>query len=165
MAIHSSTIAWKTPWTEEPGRLQSMGSQRVGNNWATSFTHSLRLVIAFLPRRKSFNFVAEVTVCRDFGTQQYKICHCFHCFCIYLPLSVGTICHDLLFFECCVWSQRFHSPLSPSSKGSLVSLCFLLLDWYHIYIWGSWYFSKQSWLQLVLYPIWHLTWCTLHKLK
>ena len=29
MAIHSSTIAWKSPWTEEPGRLQSMGSQRV----------------------------------------------------------------------------------------------------------------------------------------
>jgi len=28
MAIHSSTIAWKIPWTEEPGRLQSMGSQR-----------------------------------------------------------------------------------------------------------------------------------------
>ena len=32
MAIHSSTIAWKIPWTEEPGRLQSMGSQRVRNN-------------------------------------------------------------------------------------------------------------------------------------
>ena len=30
MAIHSSTIAWKIPWTEEPGRLQSMASQRVG---------------------------------------------------------------------------------------------------------------------------------------
>ena len=29
MAIHSSTIAWKIPWTEEPGRLQSMGSKRV----------------------------------------------------------------------------------------------------------------------------------------
>ena len=29
MAIHSSIIAWKTPWTEEPGRLQSMGLQRV----------------------------------------------------------------------------------------------------------------------------------------
>ena len=28
MATHSSTIAWKTPWTEEPGRLQSLGSQR-----------------------------------------------------------------------------------------------------------------------------------------
>ena len=32
MAIHSSTIAWKIPWTEEPGRLQSMVSQRVGHN-------------------------------------------------------------------------------------------------------------------------------------
>ena len=32
MAIHSSTIAWKIPWTEEPGRLQSMESQGVGHN-------------------------------------------------------------------------------------------------------------------------------------
>jgi len=31
MAPHSSTLAWKIPWTEEPGRLQSMGSQRVGH--------------------------------------------------------------------------------------------------------------------------------------
>ena len=35
MAIHSRTIAWKIPWTEEPGRLQPMGSQRVGHDWAT----------------------------------------------------------------------------------------------------------------------------------
>ena len=32
IAIHSSTIAWKIPWTEEPGRLQSMGSLRVGHD-------------------------------------------------------------------------------------------------------------------------------------
>ena len=32
MATHSSTIAWKIPWTEEPGSLESMGSQRVGHN-------------------------------------------------------------------------------------------------------------------------------------
>ena len=31
MAPHSSTLAWKIPWTEEPGRLQSMGSRRVGH--------------------------------------------------------------------------------------------------------------------------------------
>ena len=36
MATHSSTIAWKIPWMEEPGGLQSMGSQRVGRDWATS---------------------------------------------------------------------------------------------------------------------------------
>ena len=32
MAPHSSTLAWKIPWTEEPGRLQSMGSLRVGHD-------------------------------------------------------------------------------------------------------------------------------------
>ena len=35
MAIHSSTLAWKIPWMEEHDRLQSMGSQRVGHDWAT----------------------------------------------------------------------------------------------------------------------------------
>ena len=38
MAPHSSTLAWKIPWTEEPGRLQSMGLLRVGHDWATSLS-------------------------------------------------------------------------------------------------------------------------------
>ena len=38
MAPHSSTLAWKIPWMEEPGRPQSMGSQRVRLNWATSLS-------------------------------------------------------------------------------------------------------------------------------
>ena len=38
MAPHSSTHAWKIPWTEEPGRLQSMGLQRVGHDWVTSLS-------------------------------------------------------------------------------------------------------------------------------
>ena len=38
MAPHFSTLAWKIPWTEEPGRLQSMGSPRVGHDWATSLS-------------------------------------------------------------------------------------------------------------------------------
>ena len=36
MAPHSSTLAWRIPWMEEPGRLQSMGSRRVRHDWATS---------------------------------------------------------------------------------------------------------------------------------
>ena len=36
MTTHSSTLAWKIPWAEEPGRLRSMGSRRVGHDWATS---------------------------------------------------------------------------------------------------------------------------------
>ena len=42
MAVHSSTIAWKIPWIEEPGRLQSMGSQRVGHDWVTSLSLSFK---------------------------------------------------------------------------------------------------------------------------
>ena len=38
MAPHSSTLAWKIPWTEEPGRLQSMGSRRAGHDSATSLS-------------------------------------------------------------------------------------------------------------------------------
>ena len=42
MAAHSSIVAWKIPWTEEPGRLQSVGSHRVGHDGAASL--SLHLV-------------------------------------------------------------------------------------------------------------------------
>ena len=41
MATHSSTLAWKIPWTEEPDRLQSIGSQRVRHNCVTSLSLSL----------------------------------------------------------------------------------------------------------------------------
>ena len=41
-ATHSSTLAWRIPWREEPGRLQSMGSKRVGHDWATSLSLSFR---------------------------------------------------------------------------------------------------------------------------
>ena len=43
MAIHARTIAWKIPWTEEPGRLQSIGWQRVGHDWATSLSLSITI--------------------------------------------------------------------------------------------------------------------------
>ena len=44
MAPHSSTLAWKIPWTEEPGRLQSMGLWRVGLDWVTSLSLSLSCI-------------------------------------------------------------------------------------------------------------------------
>ena len=40
MAPYSSTLTWKIPWTEEPGRLQTMGSRKVGHDWATSLSLS-----------------------------------------------------------------------------------------------------------------------------
>ena len=58
-----------------------------------------RFVIAFLPRSKSSDFMAAVTICSDFGAQVNKICHCFHCFPIYLPWSDGTGCLDRPFLN------------------------------------------------------------------
>ena len=54
MATHSSTIAWKIPWIEKPGRLQSMGSQRVGHNWAISLSRSC-MYLTFLACPKLFS--------------------------------------------------------------------------------------------------------------
>ena len=44
MAPHSSTLAWKIPWTEDPGRLQYMRSLKVGHNWVTSLSFSLSCI-------------------------------------------------------------------------------------------------------------------------
>ena len=59
--------------------------------------------------------MAVVTVSSDFGAQENKVCHCFHCFPIYLPWSDRTGCQDLCFLNV-VLSQLFHSPLSFSSR-------------------------------------------------
>ena len=53
MATHSSTLAWKIPWMEEPTRLQFMGSQRVGHDWAISL--SAYLIMNRLQKRGTNN--------------------------------------------------------------------------------------------------------------
>ena len=94
--------------------------------------------------------MAAVTTCTDFGSQENKISHCFHCFPHLFAMKWWDWMPWSLFFECWVLSQLFHSPLSLSSRGSLDPLCFLPQGWYHLHIWGYWYFSWQSWFQLQL---------------
>ena len=95
--------------------------------------------------------MAEVTICRDLGAQENRICLYFSS--IYLPATMRW--WDWIpwssFFERWVLSQLFHSLLSPLSRGSLFPLHFLPLDWYHLHIWGCWYFSQQSVLGWVIY--------------
>jgi len=47
MATHSSNLAWEIPWTEEPGRLQSMGSQRMTHDLVTKQQKIVSFVVAF----------------------------------------------------------------------------------------------------------------------
>ena len=65
-------------------------------------------------KQRSFNFMAAVTVCSDFGAPKNNICHCFHFFPFYFSWSDGTGCHDLSFWNVWVLSQLktllFHPP-------------------------------------------------------
>ena len=72
----------------------------VGKVLSLLFNILSRLVITFLPRSKRVLIsMAAVTICRDFGAPQNKVCHCLECFLIYLPWSDGTRCHDLCFLN------------------------------------------------------------------
>ena len=56
MATHSSTLAWKIPWTENPGRLQSMRSQRVGHDWVTSLFFPFPLYLFSFYEQYSYEY-------------------------------------------------------------------------------------------------------------
>ena len=96
--------------------------------------------------------MAAVSICSIFGAPQNKVCHRFHCFPIYLPWSDGDPMPWSLFSECWVSSQLFHSPLSPTSRGSLVPLHFMPLEWYHLHVWDCWYSARI--LDSILCFIW-----------
>ena len=57
----------------------------VGKLMSLLFNMLSWVVIAFLPRSKCLNFMAAVTIFSDFGAQENKVCHCFHCFPVYFP--------------------------------------------------------------------------------
>ena len=105
MATHSSILAWRIPWTEEPGGLQSMGWQRVGHNWATSLSlscYTWRLLREWIRRvliaRENifFYFFNFVPICDD-GCSLNLLWSSFHDVC---KSNHHAIC--LKFIECCM---------------------------------------------------------------
>ena len=105
--------------------------------------------------------MAAVTICSDFGAQKNKVCHCFHCFPIYLSWSDGTRCHDFCFLNIefkpafSLSSFTFFKRLFSSSSLSAIRV--MLSAYLRLLI-----FLPQSWFQLVLHPAWHFVWCILH---
>ena len=137
----------------------------VGKVRSLLFNALSRFVIAFLPRSKCLLnswMQSPSAPSEPSSTQENKICHCFHFFPIYLHEVIWPMPWSL-FLECWILSQLFHSPLFPSSGGALVTLHFLALEQCHLHIWGCWYFSQQSWFQLLIHPAWHFPWCTQHR--
>ena len=76
MATHSSVLAWRIPWTEEPGGLQPMGSYRAGHDWVT-FTHS--------PKFNQHLYAYSVQLTRE--TSWYLGKHCIWILSLALPFS------------------------------------------------------------------------------
>ena len=70
MATHSSTLAWKIPWTEEPGRLQSTGSLGVGHDWATSLS-----LFTFMHWRRKWQPTSVFLPGESQGWQSLVGCH------------------------------------------------------------------------------------------
>ena len=93
--------------------------------------------------------MAAVTVCTDFGAQGKKKKS------VIASTFSPSICHEVMGLDAMIlafwmlsFKSAFHSHLSPTSRGCLVPLHFLPLEWYHLHVWGC-YFSQQSWFQLV----------------
>ena len=57
MAAHSSNLVWEIPWTEEPGRLQSVGLQRVGHDWAHTHLVNAQYYVTFSVRHRDSQFL------------------------------------------------------------------------------------------------------------
>ena len=133
----------------------------VGKVMSLLFNMLCRLIIAFLPKSKYLliswlqSWSSVILEHREINSETVSIFPP-----VYLPRNDGKGCHDLSFFVCWVLSQLFHSLLSPSSRGSLVPLCFLPLRWCHI--WGYWYFSwgiLDSSLYFIQHGILHDLFC------
>ena len=111
----------------------------VGKVMSLLFNMRSRFVIAFLPRSKHL-LILWLQSLSTVILEPKKI----------KSATVSpSICHEvmgpdaIIFILCWVLSQLFHSPLSLSSRDSLVPLHFLPSGWCHLHIWGYWYFSHS----------------------
>ena len=115
MATHSSILAWRIPWTEEPGRLQSMGSRRVGHDWATSLSALHTCIHSFpnslpIPMGSFFNVIKHM---------QHKTYH-FNCVKVHGSVAVNTLIllcnhHHYLFPELSHPKQKLLYLITPHS--------------------------------------------------
>ena len=127
------------------------GRNFVGKVMSLLFNMLSRLVITFLPRNKCLLISCLQSLCAVIlEPKKIKSLSVF-------PVS-PSICHEVMGPDAMIllswmlsFKPTFHSPLSLSSRGSLV-LHFLPYGWCYLHIWGYRYFYRQSWFQLVLHP-------------
>ena len=134
----------------------------VGKVMSLLFNMLSRLVIAFLPRSKHL-LISWLQSPSIMILEPKKIKS------VTVSIVSPFICHEVMGPDAIIFiswmlsfKPAFHSPLLPSSRGSLVPLHFLSLKWYYLYICSCWYFSWQSWFQIMIPLAWNFTLCALH---
>ena len=132
----------------------------LGKVMSLLFNMMSRLVITFLPRSKHLLISWLQSPSTVILEPKKIVWHCFHCFPIYLPWSDGTRCYYLIVFWMLSSKPTFSFSFFIKRLFSFSLLFALRVVSSHI--WGYWYFSQQSWFQLVLLPAQHFSWCTLH---
>ena len=121
-----------------------------------------RLVIAFLPRSKrlliSWLWSPSAVILEPPKIKSVTV-----------SVASPSISHEVMGPDVMIfifWMLSFKPTFSLSYfsfiKRFLISSLLSAIGWCHLCIWGYWYFSQQSWFQLVLHPAQHFTWCTLH---
>ena len=129
MATHSSILAWRIPWTEKPGSLQSRGSQRIVHEWATNnFTFiwedqrmdwPIRLILKAIRKYKESCLVKS----------WYSCLSGFHYRTTVIPKFLVPL-HEM----------ALHSWLPESEYSTSVNT----KDWLHVYIKNNWYYRMEN---------------------
>ena len=123
MATHSSILAWKISWTEEPGRLQSMGSRRARHNWARMHTLSWQLCIPcsglllILPVLNLTFFIFDLTLL-FFLYWSVIALQCWAGFCC-IHFIFCTFAYCWLYLPPATWLKSLIPALLPSEWKSL----------------------------------------------
>ena len=150
MATHSSILAWRSPWTEEPGGLQSMGLQRVGHDWS-----DLACMHPFL----WFNSVQSFSCVRLFATPWTAACQAFlsitNSWSLLRLMSIASVmpsnflifCHPLLLSPSILpsikvfsnesvlpisWPNYWSFSFSISSSNEYSGLFSFRIDWFDL---------------------------------
>ena len=134
----------------------------VGKVMYLLFNMLSRFVIAFLPRSKclliSWLWPPSAVILEPKKIKSLTV-----------SIASPSICYEVMGPDAMVlvfWMLSFKPTFSLSTftfiKRLFSSSLLYAIKWYHLHIWGYWYFSWQSRFQPVLHPVQHFSWCTLH---
>ena len=147
MATHSSTLAWRIPWMEEPGGLQSMGQKRVRHDWATSLTHS--------KHHTSWVTMVPFTFKEKKKKKKPKMNLHWHIIVKYLSLLLGSflVLYILPVWTNVEWHIHYYNimlDVLTALKSSLLCLFILRIThqpWTH---WSFYHICEMKWSRSVM---------------